>query len=164
MGHEFVKYRKNHPLTEREKISQTIRRNTDEIPVVIDSVNSTISEAIAGPDSRRFDRNGRLYHFHKDVSIEDVIIELKHRIKAENTMTLKIGLENGKILKDTDSIGELYNKYKDQKDSILYLLVTQETTMYGYIISLLRYVFGPNFMNGNNNDNNNNNNKPKIYY
>lgn len=81
-----------------------------------------------------------------DLLVEDILFEVRHRIKADDTKVLKLGLENGKILDNKDILGDLYKKHKSQKDGILYLLLTQETTMYGYIMSLLRYIFGPNFM------------------
>ena len=32
------------------------------------------------------------------------------------------------------------DRQKNEKDNILYILLTQETTMYGYIMSILRYL------------------------
>lgn len=148
MGHQFVRYRSNNPSNERKKYSDNVRnQNNEEIPIVIDSINAEISKLLAGPTAKRFNRNGMEYHFHKDLIIEDVLREVKLRLKEyTTTKTLKLGLENGLILKDQDIIGDLYKKYKDQKDNILYLLITEETTMYGYILSLLRYIFGETFM------------------
>lgn len=146
-GHDFVKYRKNNSQTEREKFSNSVRtQGINEIPVVVDSVDSTLSEALAGPDAKRFNRNGKEFHFHQDLLIEDLLLEIRHQIKIDDTKCLKLGLENGKILDDKDILGNLFKKHKNQKDHILYMLLTQENTMYGYIMSLLRYIFGPNFM------------------
>lgn len=146
-GQEFVKYRKNNPQSERQKFSNTVRtKGISEVPVVIDSVDLVLSELLAGKDSKRFNRNGKEFHFHIDITIEDILLEVKSRIKLENTQILKLGLENGKILNDSYLIGDLYNKFKNQNDNILYLLLTKETTMYGYIISLLRYIFGEKFI------------------
>ena len=147
-GKEFIRYRNNNPNNIRKKYSDNvINQNNEEIPVVIDSINEEISKLLAGLTAKRFNRNGIEYHFHKDLIIEDVLREVKLRLKEyTTTKTLKLGLENGLILKDQDIIGDLYKKYKDQKDNILYLLITEETTVYGYIISLLRYVFGETFM------------------
>jgi hypothetical protein len=146
-GHDFVKYRKNHSQREREQFSHNVRtKGISEIPVVIDSVDPLLSEALAGPEAKRFNRNGKEFHFHMDLLIEDILLEVRHRIKVDDTKVLKLGLENGKILENKDVLGDLYKKYKHQNDGILYLLLTQETSMYGYIMSLLRYIFGPNFM------------------
>ena len=146
-GHDFVKYRKNHSQSERERFSHNVRtKGIGEIPVVIDSVDKELSEALAGKDAKRFDRNGKEFHFHMDLLIEDILLEVKHRIKADDTKNLKLGLENGKMLDNKDVLGDLYKKYKNQNDNILYLLLTQENKMYGYIMSLLRYIFGPTFM------------------
>ena len=146
-GHDFVKYRQNHSQGEREKFSHSVRtKGIGELPVVIDSVDPILSEGLAGPDAKRFNRNGKEFHFHMDLLVEDILLEVRHRIKADDTKVLKLGLENGKMLDNKDVLGDLYKKYKNQKDNILYLLLTQETSMYGYIMSLLRYIFGPNFM------------------
>lgn len=147
MGHDFVKYRKNNDERQRAQFSASVRtKGIGEIPVVIDSVDEAISHALAGPDSKRFNRNGKEYRFHMEVLIEDVLLEVTQRVKFDDTKILKVGLENGKIVDNKDVLGDLYKKYKNQKDDILYLLLTQETTMYGYIISILRSIFGPNFM------------------
>lgn len=147
IGHDFVKYRNNNDEKDRTKFSTSVRtKGIGEIPVVIDSVDEVISNALAGQDAKRFNRNGKEYRFHIDLMIEDVLLEVKHQIKFDNTKILKCGLENGKILENKDILGVLYKKYKNQNDDILYLLITQETTIYGYIISLLRSIFGQNFM------------------
>lgn len=146
-GHDFVKYRQTHNQNERKQFSHNVRtKGISELPVVIDSVDLTLSEALAGPDARRFDRNGKEYHFHKDLLIEDILLEIKHQLKTDDIKVFKLGLENGKILENKDVLGDLYKKYKNKDDNILYLLLTQETSVYGYILSLLRYIFGPNFM------------------
>jgi hypothetical protein len=146
-GHDFVKYRKNNDERDRNKFSSSVRtKGIGEIPIVIDSVDEDMSHALAGQDAKRFNRNGKEYRFHMELTIEDVLLEVKHRLKCDDTKVLKLGLENGKILDNKDILGDLYKKYKNQNDDILYLLLTQETTIYGYIISLLRSVFGPDFM------------------
>lgn len=144
-GHEFVRYKKNNTANERKNFSNNVKINgLSEVPIVIDSVNTNMSELLAGKNAKRFHRNGKEFHFHIDLLIEDIILEIKSRIKSEEI--IKLGLENGKILDSKDRLGDIYKKFKNQEDDILYLLVTQETTMYGYIISLLRYIFGENFM------------------
>lgn len=146
-GHDFVKYRQNNSQSDRERFSNSVRtRGIGELPVVIDSVDPLLSESLAGPEAKRFNRNGKEFHFHMDLLVEDILFEVRHRIKADDTKVLKLGLENGKILENKDVLGDIYKKHKNQKDNIIYLLLTQETTMYGYIMSLLRYIFGPNFM------------------
>lgn len=142
-GHDFIKYRQHTTRNEREQFSNYVRvKGVGNLPVVIDSVDSGLSELLAG-GSRGY---GKAFKFHQELSIEDILLEVKYRIKSDNTKILKLGLENGKILNDKDILGDVYKKYKHQSDNILYLLLTQETSMYGYIISLLRYIFGPHFM------------------
>lgn len=147
-GNDFVKYRKNHSKNERQRFSTNVRiKGVNEVPVVIDSVDNILSQDLAGPNAKRFDRNGKNYRFNAELIIEDVLLEVKQYIKLDDTKNLKIGLENGKILKGKNVLGDLYKKYKNQDDKILYLLLTEETTIYGYILSLLRYIFGQDFMN-----------------
>lgn len=149
MGHDFIRYKKNNTPQERKQFSNTVRtKGIGEIPLVIDSVDKQLSELLAGSDSKRFNRNGKEYHFHQDLNIDEIILEIKSRIKLSDIdhKVLKLGLENGKILEGTELLGDLYKKFKNQDDNILYLLLTQETTMYGYILSLLRYIFGESFM------------------
>jgi hypothetical protein len=146
-GHDFVKYRQNNSQKEREIFSHSVRtKGIGELPVVIDSVDQSVSERLAGSDTKRFNQNGKEFRFHTDLLIEDILFEIKHRLKMDDTKVIKLGLENGKILDNKDVLGDLFKKHKNQSDNILYLLITQETTMYGYIMSLLRYIFGPTFM------------------
>ena len=144
-GHDFVRYRKNNPSNIRKNFSKKIHnKGIDELPIVIDSISEKISKSLAGPAASRYNRNGMEYHFHNDIMVDDIIREVNLRVKSDKI--LKLGLENGKILNNRDVLGDIYKKYKDQSDDILYLLVTEEESMYMYIISLLRYIFGENFM------------------
>jgi hypothetical protein len=147
MGHDFVKYRKDNDERERVKFSNSVRtKGIGEIPIVIDSVEETINLALSSYDKIYLNKKGREYRFHMGLTIDDVLLEVKKKINLSDTKILKVGLENGKILDNKDILGELYKKYKNPKDNILYLLLTQETTIYGYIISLLRSIFGATFM------------------
>jgi hypothetical protein len=143
-GHEFVRYRKNNPSNIRKNFSKKIKgKDIGELPIVIDSVNEEISKSLAGPSAARYNRNGMEYHFHSDIIVDDIIRDVKLRIKSDKL--LKLGLENGKILEGKDILGDIYKKYKDQNDDILYLLVTEEKSVYNYILSLLKYIFGESF-------------------
>ena len=146
-GKDFIKYRKNNDKRSREQFSQSVRiKGIEELPVVIDSVDEFMSNALAGSDARHYNKNGKEYRFHKDVIVDDILWVVKLCVKLSDTKVLKLGLENGKILDNKDKLDDLYKKYKNQSDNILYLLLTEETTIYGYIISLLRSFFGASFM------------------
>lgn len=145
-GHDFIKYRKDHSKSEREHFSHSVRiRGIGEVPVVIDSVDKDLSVALAGTDATRYNRNGKSYRFHMELIIEDVLLEVKQRVHMDKNKVLRLGLENGKVLEDKDILGDLYKKYMNQDDKILYLLLTQETTMYGYIMSILQSILGRYF-------------------
>ena len=149
-GLDFVNYRKNKNINDRKRFSDTVKEES--IAVVIDSVDITLSQALAGPGAKRYNQNGKEYLFHKDLTIEDILLEVTCNLNKASSPPIyqvsqfKLGLENGKVLTNNDVLSDLYKKYKHQKDNILYLLLTKETTMYSYIISLLRYIFGENFM------------------
>ena len=149
MGHDFVKYRKENPESQRKHFSNLVRtKGMGEVPVVIDSVDSQLSEVLAGPDAKRFKKHGKEFHFHQELNIDEIILEIRARIKLDDISykILKLGLENGKILEGKELLGDLYKKFKNQDDNILYLLLTQETTMYGYLLTILRFIFVENFM------------------
>lgn len=149
MGQNFVRYKRDNSEQERKQFSSIVTtKGISEIPVVIDSVDSIISQLLAGSNSKRFKRHGKEFHFHQDLNIDEIILEVRSRIKLNNISykILKLGLENGKILEGKELLGDLYRKFKNQDDNILYLLLTQENTMYGYLLTLARFIFGENFM------------------
>ena len=53
---------------------------------------------------------------------------------------MSIGLEDGTIPDMNIDLGTLYKKNRNKDDKILYVLLTQEKTMYGYIMSIIRYL------------------------
>jgi hypothetical protein len=82
-------------------------------------------------------------------TIKDVIKEIKIELVKANKEHLfveneiKLGLENGTIITDENEIVyNLYKKFRNVNDNILYLLVTQEKTMYNYIMSIIKSIFG----------------------
>jgi hypothetical protein len=76
----------------------------------------------------------------KEIKIELVKANKEH-LFAENE--IKLGLENGTIITDEkELVYNLYKKFRNVNDNILYLLVTQEKSMYNYIMSIFRSLFG----------------------
>lgn len=149
MGNEFINFRKQTPRSERAQFSYRVRsQGMGKIPVVVDSVDSTLalllSEMEPGRTSERCRQYGKQMVFHMDDTINDVITETKIVLVKKNSEHLltkiRIGLENGELLDLSRNLGELYKKYKNTEDKILYLLVTQQETMYEYIISILKYI------------------------
>lgn len=64
-------------------------------------------------------------------------MSLKEKIKGKK---IRVCLEDSTVLNGTEKMGDIYKKYKNGRDNILYILVTTEQTIYGYIISILRYL------------------------
>lgn len=142
-GHEFVNYRKNMREADRQIFSYNVRNHfPGMIPVVIDSVDQNLSLALNKCDSsmpEKMWKYGKEYTMSVNTSVDEVLKEINKNIKVIGKKLI-LGLENGTLLKGSDILGQLYKKHKNNKDQILYLLLTQEKTIYGYILSILRYL------------------------
>lgn len=154
-GRDFVNYRKNNAHYERTRFSSIVRgQGVGLVPVVVDSVDNTLSTILGGNDPSISSRNcayGKEFTLHMDTTmgefLDQINIDLKHStsrtLSHQNYMNgkkLKIGLEDGTIVDLKLTLGYIYKKYRNQNDNILYILLTHETTMYGYIISILKYL------------------------
>jgi hypothetical protein len=53
---------------------------------------------------------------------------------------LKIGLEDGTIPELGTDLGTLYKTHRNSEDKILYLMISKEISMYGYVMSILMYL------------------------
>lgn len=151
MGNEIINFRKQTPRMERSQFSYRVRsQGMARIPVVVDSVDNTLalllSEMEDGRTSERCRHYGLQLVFHMDDTIFNVMKEIKIILIRKGYEDLinkiRIGLENGELLQLSDVLGDLYKKYKKNDDKILYLLITQQPTMYEYIISILMYISG----------------------
>lgn len=142
-GHEFVNYRKNVTASNRLVFSHNVRHNLPGmIPVVIDSVDQNLSLALSNCDAsmpEKMWKHGKEYTMSINTTVDEVLKEINANIKVIGKK-LVLGLEDGSLLQENESLGKIYKKNKNNKDLILYLLLTQETTIYGYILSILRYL------------------------
>jgi hypothetical protein len=75
-----------------------------------------------------------------DQTVQSVLDELKSIYEFEEQYRLKLGLEDGSMPDVTTSLGDLYKRYRCEEDKILYLLLSKEWTVYGYIWSIIRYI------------------------
>lgn len=148
IGKEFVNYRKTTLKQERLKFSERIRlQGIGCIPIVIDSVDKEISNIFSVKERGRGSRKyGKEIVLHMDKKVSDVLKEVKIILlqNDEEEMVknniLQIGLEDGSLPEQDCELGTLYKKYRNKDDKILYLLVTKETSVYGYIKSILSYL------------------------
>jgi hypothetical protein len=151
LGKEFVNYRKHTTENERRRFYKTAT-GYNKIPVVIDSVEEefiNIFRKKSYINGMRVISYGLELEMDVSSNINDVIKEIKIELVKANKEHLfaeneiKLGLENGTIITDEkELVYNLYKKFRNVNDNILYLLVTQEKSMYNYIMSIFRSLFG----------------------
>lgn len=153
LGKEFVNYRKITSEHERIGFSNTIRKKgIGNIPIVIDSVDKELTLLLAKHDPV-FTRNIRFgfeVFIHMDKKVKDLISIIKEEINNKkdfvkttisiDNLLISLGLEDGTILDINDDLGSIYKKHRNPDDKILYILVTKETSIYGYIMSIIQYL------------------------
>lgn len=148
MGYNFINYKKTRLENERRRFSDSIReQGIGRVPIVIDSVEEEIMKILSNREKGRY-FNGVELSKHMDGSIkelieqiEDIIIKRGGKRLIEKKRII-LGLENGEVIdsNDTITLGELYKKYRNRKDRILYILVSRKDTLYGYIMSIIEYI------------------------
>lgn len=146
IGKEFINYRKTTMKENRLNFSHKVRvKGIGNIPIVLDSVDKQLSDALCEVDGR-YKTYGKEIILHMDQTINDVLKEVKiillkkdleSIVKNDNIV---LGLENGSIPELNVTLGELYKKYRNMDDKILYLLVSKETSVFGFIMSIIQYL------------------------
>jgi hypothetical protein len=146
IGKEFINYRKTTMKESRLNFSHKIRaKGLGNIPIVIDSVDKQLSDALCEIDGR-YKTYGKEMTLHMEKTVNDVLKEVKiillkkdleSIVKNENVI---IGLEDGSIPQLDMKLGDLYKKYRNNDDKILYFLVSKETSVFGFIMSIIYYL------------------------
>ena len=79
-----------------------------------------------------------------DLTVADLIKEIKIEFLKKDQEQLAnglvLGLEDGTILEKSQILGDLYKESRNQDDKILYVLATKETSVFAYILSILKYL------------------------
>lgn len=145
IGMEFINYRKTTVKDTRLNFSTKVRgQGVGNVPIVIDSVENDITEILSDKiSSSRYRRYGRELTFHMDGTLDDVLRHIKIIMlqRGYNHIDqLKIGLEDGSFPELSENIGDIYKKHRNIDDKILYLLLSKEKSVYGYIMSIWRYI------------------------
>ena len=145
LGQEFVNYRKTTDKQQRTKFSSGVRsKGIGYIPIIVDSVDTEISKALAKTDKNypRYIKYGCEIMIHMDLKVSDLMKEIKIELlrKDYNYDNLAIGLEDGTIPDMNMELGIVYKNNRNKDDKILYVLLTQEKTIYGYIMSIVKYL------------------------
>lgn len=145
LGQEFVNYRKTTDKQQRTQFSSQVRsKGIGYIPIIVDSVDREISKALAKTDENypRYIKYGFEIMIHMDLRVLDLMKEIKIELlrKDYNYDNLSIGLEDGTIPDTNMELGILYKNNRNIDDKILYVLLTREKTIYGYIMSIVKYL------------------------
>lgn len=145
LGKEFINYRKNTDKDQRSSFSGNVRsRGLGNVPIVVDSVEKELSDLLATKDEK-YPRNIK-YGLEVIINMESKMTELLKLVKIEllkkdyEVSNLVLGLEDGSLIDLDADIGTIYKQYRNKDDKILYVLVTNEKTMYGYILSIIKYL------------------------
>lgn len=154
MGKEFVKYRQTRDKFDRLKFSSEVfnkSRDTQFIPVVVDTVDKELSPIFQHTDDGYMGRyktthSGLELVLPSTAQINDVLTQVKMKIvqaKRDDLLLQKINLclENGDILDPVRMLSEVYKEHKYKEDRILYIIASTENTVYGYIMSILNYLY-----------------------
>jgi|LakMenEpi03Aug12_release.lakeMendotaPanAssembly.Ray.scaffolds.fasta_scaffold817325_2 hypothetical protein len=148
MGSEFINYRKKTGYSHRNTFSNGVRSSGEGmIPIVVDSVDYGLSIKLSeNNENIRVNRSyGKEYIMHIDTTVEQFLDQINEDIKEKTDKTFKeniyiLGLEDGSLADKKLTLGYIYKNHKYKKDNILYMLLSKEVTMYGYIMSIIRYV------------------------
>ena len=144
-GKEFINYRKSTIEEERNEFSKKTRnKGIGCVPIVVDSVDKELGLLLAKKDKNnpRNIRYGLELILHMDLKVIDLVEVIKREINSRNNIDINItiGLEDGTLPETSKQLGVLYKENRNKDDNILYILITRETTIYGYIISILKYL------------------------
>ena len=144
-GKEFINYRKSTIEEERNDFSKKTRnKGIGCVPIVVDSVDKELGLLLAKKDKNnpRNIRYGLELILHMDLKVIDLVEVIKREINSRNNIDINIviGLEDGTLPETSKELGVLYKENRNKDDNILYILITRETTIYGYIISILKYL------------------------
>jgi hypothetical protein len=147
IGKEFINYRKVTDRNRRTNFSGKVRsKGLGYIPIVVDSVDHDLSLALSTKDTQysRSIRYGFELTLHMDLTVADLIKEIKIEFLKKDQEQLAnglvLGLEDGTILEKSQILGDLYKESRNQDDKILYVLATKETSVFAYILSILKYL------------------------
>ena len=144
IGKDFVNYRKQTDSQDRCLFGTNIRsKGLGQIPIVVDSVDKELSLLLAQRQSHNI-KYGLELILHMDLLVKDVVQVIYNELKKKDptfNSNINIGLEDGSIPEFDITIGLIYKIHKNTDDNILYLLVTRETSIYQYLLSIINYLY-----------------------
>lgn len=139
----LINYRENTTEFQRQKFSNKVRsKGIGQVPIVVDSVDKELSLLLATikTSTSFYTKYGKEYIMNMDLSVKDFFHQINTDLKTQITgKNITMSLENGQIIDLNLTLGDVYKKHRDEHDHILYILITYKTSIYTYILSILRY-------------------------
>lgn len=150
-GKEFINYRKHNSNYVRTSFSSRVRnQGNGYVPIIVDAVDQKLSALLSGCDIKHTTQRRWTYglelSLHLESTVEDLLTQIETTLSnigyvLDKDVIYKLGLENGNFVEKNDKIGTLYKNHRNEKDKILYFLLTTESTKYGYLLSIFKYLF-----------------------
>lgn len=139
---DFVNYRKQTLYNDRIKFSKSVRsKGVGEVPVVIDTVDNKYVNFIKPPIEMVVHLDNTVSQVLGQVKVIVLERQLKSGIINPSSDNMRLGFENGDISEPDTKIGDIYRIMRNEDDKILYLLLTEQRSVYDYIISIINYIY-----------------------
>ena len=127
-------FKKDTPFQKRVELAERIRSQyKDRIPVIVE---------VAQSNDKKLQLNRKKFLAPADISMGAFLSEIRKQanIRSEEALFLFCGSNNGILVPTSNSISQVYDKYKDE-DGFLYMVVALENT-FGAWYTVKRMSFG----------------------
>jgi protein-disulfide isomerase-like protein with CxxC motif len=106
------------------------KKGIGHVPIVIDSHDKEISEILGEQFGKRYCTHGIIKEYHMDYNIQHVLQDVIQILIEKNKQDIfnynKLSAYvQGKYCYENEFIGELYKKYRDIDDHILYIEIVK---------------------------------------
>lgn len=124
-------FKKENTLIKRIRFSSNIRtKGIGHVPIVIDSYNNNISELLGNNDIQvedKWRRHGISKEYHMDLFIYNVKQDIMYILDKQSSKFV-LYVEDHHCY-DYELLGDLYKKYRDKEDNILYIEVKENKSV-----------------------------------
>lgn len=146
---QLLNFKKENKLNDRINFSSKIRnKGIGHVPVVIDSNDEEISELLGSNDDqigRKWLIHGTSKEYHMDFCIHNVLQDVIHILYKKgredilNYYKLSLQVKEHNCY-ENELLGDLYKKYRDTDDNILYIQVVKTVGVWGTLVYYKDYI------------------------